>query len=160
MKALIVYSSWLGHNRAIARLLADELSRRGVDVACAPAQHVRPSDLAGYDLLVLGTYSHKGHTSRRLRALCTTIPLRQFERMEVAVFGVQMAWPEPHPTGVDELMACLGERGCELAAAPLRFELPGIAAYRRARGLGAADRARVAAFADELWEATVPEPIL
>jgi flavodoxin len=160
MKALIVYSSWLGHNRAIARLLAGELSRRGLDVACAPAQHVRPSDLADYDLLVLGTYTHKGHTSRRLRALCRAIPLRQLERMEVAVFGTHMAWPEPHPAGVDELTACLAERGCELAAAPLRIELPSRAAYRPARGWTAAEGTRVVAFADELWEATVPEPIL
>ncbi len=160
MKALIVYSSWLGHNRAIARLIADELSRRGVAVACAPAQRIAPAELAGYDLLVLGTYTHNGHTSRRLRALCAAIPLRQLERMELAVFGTQMAWPEPHPAGIDELAACLAARGCELAAAPLRIELPGTLAFRRARGLDPADRARVIAFADELWQATVPEPML
>ena len=57
MKALIAYASWLGHNRAIARALASELSRQGVAVVCAPVSRVNIQDLARFDLLVLGTYT-------------------------------------------------------------------------------------------------------
>src|SRR5690242_20679233 len=91
MKALIAYASWLGHNRAIARALASELSRQGVAVVCAPVSRVNIQDLARFDLLVLGTYTHSGRGSWRLRRLCDAIPHRWLERMEVAVFGTQVA---------------------------------------------------------------------
>jgi menaquinone-dependent protoporphyrinogen IX oxidase len=70
MKALIVYASWFGRNRSIARLIASELERRGVHADCVPVAKVTAHDLVGYDLLVLGTYTHAGHASARLRTLC------------------------------------------------------------------------------------------
>jgi menaquinone-dependent protoporphyrinogen IX oxidase len=127
MRVLIVYASWFGHNRSIAKLIATELEQRGATVVCAPVTKVSSQEIVGYDLLVLGTYTHAGRASRRLRVLCETIASRRFERVAVAIFGTQISQEQPSADricGVDDLEACLTGRGCELALAPLRIELP------------------------------------
>ena len=162
MKALIVYTSWFGPNRTVARLIAAELTHAGLVVDCAPATRVSPYDLDGYDLLVLGANTHAGRASERLRSLCAAIPLRQLDRLEIALFGTRNArkGPRRQPCGVDELKPCLAERGCELALPPLVIELQGAAALLPWRGIGATERTMIAEFAADLWEASVPEPMI
>lgn len=163
MKALIVYASWFGHNRSIARLIAAELAERGVVANCIPISKVSAHDLAEYDLLVLGTYTHVGQASGRMRALCATIPLRLFERVAVALFGTQIVQDGQHSagaSGVDDLEACLLGRGCELALAPLRIELPADQALLSSKGLCPADLRVVKEFAADLWEASVSAPLI
>lgn len=162
MKALIVYASWFGHNRALATMIAAELRERDAEVACAPAWRVRAGQVAGYDLLVLGTYTHVGRASRRLRALCEQIPQRQLQRMSVAIVGTQVALAaQPrHPGGVDDLEACLAERDCDLTVPPLRIELPGRATVRPSLGIGPAERELVRQFVADLWEECVAAPLM
>lgn len=153
MKALIVYASWFGHNRTIARALADELARRRITVVCAPVSRITTSDIIGYDIVVFGTYSHARHASGQLRRLCESIPLRRLSRMAIGVFGTGR--PADAPGGVDDLAGCLEGRGCALAAAPLRLELtaPDFLPWSRHP---ADARRRVEEFAAELCEATAP----
>ncbi len=162
MKILIVYASWFGHNRTIARLIATKLTQCGLDVTCTPVARVSRYDLAEYDLLVLGTYTHVGRASRRLRTLCATIPQRRLDHLAVALFGTQIAQPQPADgsSGVDELEACLLRRGCELVLAPLHIELPARAAVSFKQGLDPAALRRIKEFAADLWEAGVPAPMI
>ena len=162
MKALLVYASWFGHNRSIARIIAAELARRGFAVTCTPAGRTSRYDLAEFDLLVLGTYTHVGRASPRLRALCAAIPQRRFEHVAVALFGTQVTQPQQADgySGVDELEACLLQRGCELALAPLHIELPARAAFSFKQGLDHDAIERIKEFAADLWEAGVPEPMI
>jgi flavodoxin len=163
MKALIVYASWFGHNRLIAQLIAAELAKRNVIADCIPINKVSAHDLADYDLLVLGTYTHVGQASRRMRAFCETIPLPLFDRVAVALFGTQVVQDQPQlggTSGIDDLEACLLGRGCELALAPLRIGLPVNRAFRTSKRLGPADLRQVEEFAAELWEASVPAPLI
>jgi flavodoxin len=163
MKALIVYASWFGHNRAVAQRLATELTNRGMTVVCAPASRITASDVHEFDLLVLGTYTHAGKASPQLHALCEAIPLHQLERTAVALFGTQMLSTEQAgmPGGIDELHSCLTERGCELVAEPLRFGLRGTAAaFLPLPWLGADERHQIDEFASDLWDASVPAPLI
>jgi flavodoxin len=162
MKVLLVYASWFGHNRTIARMIAAELTQRGLSVTCTSASRASRYDLAEFDLLVLGTYTHVGRASRRLRALCAAIPQRRFDHLAVALFGTQIAQPQQADgnSGVDELEACLLRRGCEPALAPLHIELPARAAVSFKRGLDPAALRRVKKFAADLWEASVPAPMI
>ena len=121
MKALIVYASWFGHNRTIARALAAELARRRITVVCAPVSRITTSDIIGYDIVVFGTYSHAHHASGHLRRLCESIPVRRLRRMAIGVFGAGQ--PGDESGGTDDLAACVEGQGCMLAAAPLRLEL-------------------------------------
>jgi menaquinone-dependent protoporphyrinogen IX oxidase len=133
MKALVVYASWFGYNRAIAKAITDDLTQRGITVACAPISKVEPSEVAGFDILVLGTYTHLGHASKRMCDFCAAIPQRWLDRVAVAVFGTQLedAHQRGEPGGVDALLNCLAARGCQVATQPLRWIIPQHAALRR-----------------------------
>jgi menaquinone-dependent protoporphyrinogen IX oxidase len=162
MNVLIVYASWFGHNRSIAKLIAAQLARSGMQVTCVSAGRAGSYDLADYDMVVLGTNTHDGRAHRRLRALCESIPRHQFERQTIALFGTQLAQPAGQRgySGADELAASLAARGCELALPPLHIQLPGAATFLPWPGLSAADRRQVKEYAAELWEAGVPEPFI
>jgi menaquinone-dependent protoporphyrinogen IX oxidase len=161
MKALIAYASWFGHNRAIAKALAQELANQRVAVICAPVSKITVEDVVGLDLLVLGTYTHAGHANRRLRRLCDAIPRRRLEHMDIAIFGTQIDELQQagKPGGVDDLEAHLEERGVDVIAPPLRIGLRGTAAFLPWQGLGEAERRQIRAFSRELLEACVPEPL-
>jgi flavodoxin len=162
MRALIAYASWFGHNRAIARVLAKELTNQGVRVICAHASKVAVEDVVGLDLLVLGTYTHGGRANGRLRRLCDAIPRRRLEQIAIALFGTQAAdlLQAHEPGGVDELVAHLENRDVEIIAPPLRIGLQGAAALLPWRGIGAVERGQIKAFAMELLEACVPAPLV
>ena len=162
MKALIVYASWFGHNRWIARLIAAELARHDVTAHCIPITKVSAHDPAEYDLLVLGTYTHAGKASHRMRVLCEQIPQPLFDRLSVALFGTHVVQNQSPAvaTGVDDLEACLLGRGCDLVLPPLRLELPAERAFRSSKVLGPADLRLVKEFAADLWEASVPAPLI
>ena len=161
MKALIVYASWLGHNRTIARTIADALARRGFAATSVPVAKAAAQDIANYDLLILGTFTHNGHASPRLRSLCESISLPLLDRVAVAIFGTQMAEAQEHglPSGAGELKMALADRGVELALAPLVVGLRSTAAFRPSSSVGPDEQRRIEEFADELWEASVPAPI-
>jgi menaquinone-dependent protoporphyrinogen oxidase len=52
MRVLVSWGSKLGGTEGIARTIADELQRRGVDVVAQPAAAVR--DIGGYDAAIIG----------------------------------------------------------------------------------------------------------
>ncbi len=162
MKAMIVYASWFGHNRAIAKALARELTERHVTVVCAPASRIAAQEVVGVDLLVLGTYTHAGRANRRLRNLCDTIPRRRLDRIAVAIFGTQIAevMRDGEPGGVDELVGHLQSRGYDLALPPLRLGLRGAATFLPWLGIGDEERRQLKAFAEELLEVCVPAPFI
>jgi len=99
---------------------------------------------------------------RSIPALCATILLRQLDRLEIALFGARRARKRARrqPSGIDELQACLAERGCELALPPLVIELQGVAAFLPWLRIGRAERAMIVEFAADIWEASVPEPLI
>lgn len=123
MRVLIVYASWFGHNREVARSIADRLSPYASHVICAPVASVTASDTIGCDVLVLGSFTHAHHASWRLRHLVETIPERRLKRMAVAVFGTQTI--DERPSSIDDLVHILAERGAQLIVPPLRVILPG-----------------------------------
>lgn len=162
MRALIAYASWFGHNRTIARALAQELEKQGVTVICAHVSKIVVEDVVGLDLLVLGTYTHASKANRRLRWLCDAIPRRRLEQMAIALFGTQAAdlLQAHEPGGVDELIAHLANRDVEVVEPPLRIGLQGAAALLPWQGIGEAERGQIKAFALELLEACMPAPLV
>ncbi|HWQ11856.1 MAG TPA: flavodoxin domain-containing protein [Roseiflexaceae bacterium] len=153
MKALIVYASWFGHNRTLARGLAAALARRRITAVCAPVSRITTSDIIGYDIVVFGTYTHAHHASGNIRRLCESIPLRRMARMAIGVFGTGR--PGHRPDGVDDLVGCIERRGCTLAAPPLRLSLtaPDFLPWSR---FTEDVRRSIESFAEALVEAAVP----
>lgn len=162
MKALITYASWFGHTRTVARALSAELSRAGFFSACVPITRARPADTMGFDLLVLGTYTHLHHASRRMEDFCRAIPQHRIERMPIAIFGTQAAQTlrEGAPCGIDEVLRCLAQRGAAPVIPPLRIVLRDNEAHRLTSRIGPQDQRDIQDFAATLWENLVPEPVL
>jgi flavodoxin len=162
MNAIIVYASWFGHNRTIAEMLTQEFATLGISVACVPAYRMTTDDLQGYDLLVLGTYTHTGHASRKLHRLCESIPQRQLERMALAIFGTQLAegLETGAANGIDDLVAHLAARGCEPVIPPLRIGLSSQSAIRRNEALDESVQHKIWEFACDLRDACVPAALI
>jgi flavodoxin len=156
MKALIVYASWFGHNRTIARALADEFARRRITVVCAPVSRITTSDIIGYDVVVFGSYSHANHASGQLCRLCESIPQRRLRRMAIGVFGT--CRPGDEAGGVDDLAACIEGRGCALAVPPLRLELSAPDFLPWSRHSSDTHR-QIEQLAERLLEAAVPQQV-
>ncbi len=154
MRVLIVYASWFGHNREVARIIADRLSPYASHVICAPVTSVTASDTIGCDLLVLGSFTHAHHASWRLRHLAETIPERRLKRMAIAVFGTQTV--DERPSSIDDLVSVLAERGVRLAVPPLRVILPAPDFVPWSR-ITPAERAKIDAFAQALAHQLEPE---
>lgn len=162
MNAVIVYASWFGHNRAIARALARALADHGVATTCVRASRFDAAAPGDVDLIVLGTYTHSAAACPRLREVCATLPARVLSRTPVALFGTQarMGVEQGAPSGVADLAARLAGRGCEPAVPPLVFGLAGRALFWPGPALSAEDLGRVREFAADLAEELVPAPLI
>ena len=64
MKAVIIFESMFGNTEKLAREMGDGLASEGLQVVLADVRHVRPEDLAGCGLLVLGAPTHAFTLSR------------------------------------------------------------------------------------------------
>ncbi|MBU6334772.1 MAG: flavodoxin domain-containing protein [Chloroflexi bacterium] len=122
MRAMVIYASWFGHNRAIAQQIAAQLEAHGVTTVCAPVSEIAPAELLGCDLLVLGSYTHGHHASRPLHDLLAATPPVRLQRAVVGVFGVRS--PDGEADGIDELTLHLEQLGVAAAVRPLRINLP------------------------------------
>ena len=154
MRALIVYTSWFGHTRLMARALAEELEAHGITVVSTPADKIDPGEISGYAIMLLGTHNHTGHAPRQLRALCEAVPYRRLCRMAIGVFGTK---DRPDQMGgIEEVANCLNERGCPLALPPLWIERTGSAMVLPEQQISDAERNEVRKFAAELAEICLP----
>lgn len=64
LKTVIVFESMFGNTERLAREMGDGLAALGAQVTLADVRHVRPEDLAGCGLLVLGAPTHAFTLSR------------------------------------------------------------------------------------------------
>jgi flavodoxin len=154
MRALVVYTSWFGHTRLMARAIAEELEAHGITVVTTPIDKIEPGEVLGYGMLLLGTHSHTGHAPRPLRDLCAAIPYRRLCRMAIGVFGTK---DRPDQSGgLDDIVGCLQERGCPPVLQPLWIERVGSAMVLPEQQLSAAERDEVRQYVAELAEICLP----
>ena len=66
-RTLVTYASRMGGTEGIARAIADEMQRAGIDVDLRPAADVR--SVTGYDAVVLGSAVYAGRWLRPARTL-------------------------------------------------------------------------------------------
>lgn len=66
-RTLVAYASRMAATEGIARAIADEMRRQGIDVDLKPAADVR--DLTGYDAVILGSAVYAGRWLRPARTL-------------------------------------------------------------------------------------------
>jgi flavorubredoxin len=120
MRALILYTSWFGQTRLIARALSEELKAHGITVVVASVAQFEPREVSGFAMMLLGTHTHTGQASRQLRDLCQAIPHHRLRRMAIGLFGTSSRPNQPE--SLRDLAHCLAERGCPPALPPLQIK--------------------------------------
>jgi hypothetical protein len=162
MKSVILYESMFGNTEHIADKIADGLHLAGVQTVLTDVRDVRPDDLSGCELLVVGAPTHAFSLSRQstrddavrqgaeparaaygvrewLSTLETTFPTR-VDRPKVAVFDTRVEKVRRLPGSAAKRAArVLRAQGFELLDRPTSFY---VADLKGPVTLGEFDRAR------------------
>lgn len=85
MNVLVVYDSWYGNTEQLARAIADRLG----SARLVKAKALGSLDLAGCDLLVIGSPTHAGGISLGLRFAVPRIPAAVVRGVSVAAFDTR-----------------------------------------------------------------------
>ena len=114
MRAVVIYESLTGNTARAARLIADDLASRGVEVAVYPVTDIGLKDLAEADVVFVGTwvdglilFGHRPGRAGRIRAM----PVIDGKR--VAAF---MTYAVHAGKALDRFATVLTERGATVVA--------------------------------------------
>jgi hypothetical protein len=114
MRAVVIYESLTGNTARAARLIADELAGRGVEVAVYPVTDIGLKDLAEADVVFVGTwvdglilFGHRPGRAGRIRSM----PVIDGKR--VAAF---MTYAVHAGKALDRFARVLSERGATVVA--------------------------------------------
>jgi flavodoxin len=88
MKALVVYDSFFGNTEQIARAIADALRTRG-EVEAVRVGNVKPDQLAGLTLLVVGSPTRAFRPSPATSKFLRGIPRGSLKDVKVAAFDTR-----------------------------------------------------------------------
>jgi len=83
MKSLIIYDSLFGNTEKIAQAIAKGIGENAKTIGITNAA---PSDVASVDLLIVGTPTHGGRPSQRMKQWLTTIASDGLKNKKVATF--------------------------------------------------------------------------
>ena len=99
MNALVVYYSKFGNTQEVAEAVAGILGSRGT-ASVISMDEMTTSDLAGSDLVVMGSPTHRMNLPEAVRPLLADLPKRTLGRTPVAAFDTSYkmsAWlAHPH----------------------------------------------------------------
>jgi flavodoxin I len=135
MKALVVFETYFGNTEKIALAIGNALGS-GEEAATLKATDVKPDQLAGIDLLVVGSPTRAFHQTKGVTNFLKSIPAGKLSGIEVAAFDTRVSLEEVNSkllTGLakafgyaaEPIAAKLKRKGGELAAEPEGFIVKG-----------------------------------
>ena len=89
MNALVVYDSLFGNTERIAQAIGDALAAQA-DVEVRRAGDVKPEDLTGLDLLIVGTPTHGGRPSPATKTWLQSLAPNSLAGIKVAAFDTRI----------------------------------------------------------------------
>ena len=93
MKALVVYDSFFGNTERIAQSIGDALGHKE-DVETIRVGNVRPEQLAGLKLLIVGSPTRAFSPSPAIKKFLKSIPKNGFKGVKVAAFDTRVTEEE------------------------------------------------------------------
>lgn len=121
MKALVVYDSVYGNTKLVAEEIAARLGK-GVRFLCV--DEVKEKDLAGLDLLVVGSPILGWRPSEKTAAFLSSLKTGQLKGMKVAAFDTRMRIFF-HGDAARKIAAALQKAGGSLIGEPTGFIVEG-----------------------------------
>ncbi len=93
MKALVVYFSKFGNTQRVAEAIAETLELE-MAVDCLPLDRLAGAVLAGVDLVIMGSPTHKMNLPEAVRPVFDKLPKKVLKEVSVATFDTsyQMSW--------------------------------------------------------------------
>ena len=119
MKALVIYDSNCGNTKKIAEVVAGEISCDAVNIA-----DIEPSDLVGYDLLVVGTPIIGWMPTERMQAFLSKLKNGQLDGVKATTFDTRVRL-FIHGDAMNKLAGGLKKLGAEIIVSPMPFYVAG-----------------------------------
>lgn len=125
MKALVVYDSRFGNTEVVARAVAGSAPRGTARVV--RAGDAKTGDLAGIDVLAVGSPTLGGRPSPAVKAFLESLPSGSLAKVRVAAFDTRMTMWVAKLFGwaADRIAAALASKGGLPAAKPAGFVVKG-----------------------------------
>lgn len=137
MKALVIYDSLYGNTEKIARTIADTLGAHG-EVSILQVGDVKMEQLAGLDLLVVGSPTQQFKPTAAIKDFLKRIPANALKGLKVAAFDTRLTQSNIDGTPVlpffvkifgfagEPIAKELKKKGGELIAPPEGFHVGGM----------------------------------
>ena len=102
-RAVVVYDSVYGNTEAVARAIAEGLGAEGtVEARVARVDAIRPENVAGNDIIVLGSPTHFGSPTRAMRRAIYRLGRSDGAGKRIAVFDTCFEADRGKATGMME----------------------------------------------------------
>ena len=136
MKAMVVYDSQFGNTATVAHSIGEALGAQG-DVTVAKVGDVRPEQLSGVGLLVVGSPTQKFSPTGATKDFLQSIPRGALEGVKVAAFDTRITPEEIEKVGIlaffvrifgyaaEPIASRLQKKGGDLAGPPQWFYVGG-----------------------------------
>jgi flavodoxin len=121
MKALVIYDSNLGNTKLIAEAIANEL---GEDARTVSVTNVKADDLAGVELLVVGSPIIGWKPTVRMQQFLTGLKPGQLNGIKATTFDTRVKL-FIHGDAAKEMAQRLKELGAEIVTEPMPFYVRG-----------------------------------
>jgi len=91
-KALILYASWTGNTKIVARSIAAGLKKKGVEAKVENIKKTILKEIKSHNILAIGSATHGGKTLRSVKSLFEKIPKGALKGKIGVSFAVQAGW--------------------------------------------------------------------
>jgi flavodoxin I len=144
-RVLVVYDSIYGNTEKIARAIGEAISN---DVSVIRVGGVKPSDLHGFDIVILGSPTHGGRPTKTMSEFMKRITGDDIKGVRVAVFDTRMParWVGLFGFAAGRIADDLRRKGAHITAEPEPFFVLG-----RDGPLKDGELERAAAWAKKIW---------
>jgi flavodoxin len=131
MKAMVVFDSFFGNTEKIARAIVETLTSEG-DVQTLKVSDVKPEQLKGLDLLIVGSPTRAFRASPAINKFLKKIPAGDLKGIKVAGFDTRISLEDINSRALSFFVKIFGyaaepiskkleKKGGEAAAAPGGF---------------------------------------
>lgn len=121
MKALVVYDTKFGNTEKAAQAIAAAL---GPEVRAVKVDALKPEDLSGLDLLVVGSPTQAWSTSKATKAFLASLQPQALSGVRAAAFDTGFT-SRFSGSAAKKIERALRRRGCTIVAPATRFFVKG-----------------------------------
>jgi len=92
MKALILYASWTGNTKIVAKSIAAGLRKKGIEVKVKNIKKATLKEIEFCNILVIGSATHGGKALFSVKSFFEKIPKGALKGKRGVSFAVQAGW--------------------------------------------------------------------